>query len=236
MIERSLPAGSDHVVRVRCSERSDGDFAIDGDVGSLARARSRLAPGRWTWLTQTHGANVVLVDTLGARCGAKADASVTNCVGAVLSVQSADCAPVVFVSEASVAVAHAGWRGIVGGVILATLKVLRSVGGHEVDVLLGPCIAPANYQFGIADLDLVASVAGDSVRATTTDGFPALDIGAAVLAQCKQAGVSSFSVIGPSNNGNDHAAPFDTADKRWYSSRMRAEAQRQATVAWLERR
>lgn len=232
MIERSLCAGSDHVVRVRCSERSDGDFAIDSDSAQLNRTRNRLASGAWTWLTQMHGANVVLVDSHGAGCGTRADASVTNCVGAVLSVQTADCAPVVFVGKGLVAVAHAGWRGIVGGVVLETFAMLRSLGGDEVDVLLGPCIAPANYQFGITDLDRVASVVGDCVRATTQDGLPALDIPAAVSAQCEQAGAASFSVIGP----RGASAPFDTADQRWYSARSRAETQRQATVAWLELR
>ncbi len=232
MIERSLPAGSDHVVRVRCSERCDGDYAVHSNPEVLARARGYLAPGAWTWLQQVHGANVVVVDEPGAECGAPADASVTNCVDAVLSVQTADCAPLVLASESLVGLVHAGWRGIVEGVIGATFDSLRSFGGEEIHALLGPCISPAGYQFGLAELDLVASVAGDSVRSTTNDGLPALDLRAAVLAQCGEAGVSSFSVVGPRNS----ATPFDTADSRWYSHRTRGEPQRQATVAWLEKR
>lgn len=232
MIERSLPAGPDHVVRVRCSERCDGDYAVHSDPQVLARARRYLAPGPWTWLQQVHGANVVVVDEPGAKCAAPADASVTKCVDAVLSVQTADCAPLVLASESLVGLVHAGWRGIVEGVIGATFGSLRDLGGEEIHALLGPCIAPAGYQFGLAELDLVASVAGDSVRSTTTDGLPALDLGAAVLAQCGEAGVSSFSVVGPPKG----ATPFDTADSRWYSHRTRGESQRQTTVAWLEKR
>lgn len=232
MIERSLPAGPDHVVRVRCSERSDGNYAVHSDPELLASARSRLAPGHWTWLQQAHGANIVVVDEPGAQCGAIADAGVTRCVDAVLSVQTADCAPVVLAAESLLALVHAGWRGIVEGVIGATFDLLRSLGGDEVHALLGPCIAPAGYQFGRAELELVASVAGDSVRSTTSDGHLALDLRAAVSAQCGEAGVSSLSVVGPHNS----SAPFDTADNRWYSHRTRGESQRQATVAWLEKR
>ena len=232
MIERSLPAGPDRVVRVRCSERCDGDYAIYGDPAGLARARMKFAPGRWTWLQQIHGANVVVVDEPGAQCGAAADASVTKCVDAVLSVQTADCAPVVLASESLVGLVHAGWRGIVEGVIGATFDLLRCFGGEEIHALLGPCIAPAGYEFGLAELDLVASVAGDSVRSNTTEGLPALDLCAAVSAQCGDAGASSFSVVGPDKS----AAPFDTTDNRWFSHRTRGEPQRQTTVAWLEER
>lgn len=232
MIERSLPAGSGHVVRVRCSERLDGNFSVHSDPETLARARSWIAPGSWTWLQQVHGANVVVVDEPGARCAAPADASVTGCVEAVLSVQTADCAPLVLAAEGLVGLVHAGWRGIVEGVIGATFDVLRGLGGDEVHALLGPCIAPAGYQFGRAELDLVASVAGDCVRSITADGSPALDLPAAVSTQCRAAGVSSFSVVGPP----DSARPFDTADSRWFSHRTRGESERQATVAWLEKR
>ncbi|MDE0607020.1 MAG: polyphenol oxidase family protein [Acidimicrobiaceae bacterium] len=231
MIRRSLPAGSGHVVRVRCSERRDGDYSVHSDPETLARARNFLAPGSWTWLQQVHGASVVVVDAPGARCGASADASVTGCIDAVLSVQTADCASLVLAAEGLVGIVHAGWRGIVEGVIGATFDVLRRLGGEEVHALLGPCIAPASYQFGRADLDLVAAVVGDCVRSRTADGSLALDLPAAVSAQCNMAGVSSFSVVGPP----DSAKPFDTAGSRWYSHRTRGESERQATVAWLEK-
>lgn len=232
MIERSLPAGPDHVAWVRCSERCDGDYAVDNDPEVLDRARRQLRPGLWTWLQQVHGANVVLVDGPGAQCGASADASITKCVNVVLSVQTADCAPLALASKSMVGLVHAGWRGIVAGVIGATFDLLRSNGGDEVHALLGPCISPTGYQFGSVELDLVASVAGDSVRSTTTDGLPALDIRAAVSAQCADQGASSFSVVGPRNS----STPFDTADDRWYSQRTRGEYQRQTMVAWLEKR
>lgn len=232
MIERSLPAGDGHVVRVRCSERCDGDFSVDSDPEMLARARDSLAPGPWTWLQQVHGANAVVVDEPGARCAAPADASVTGCVEAVLSVQTADCAPLVLAAEGLVGIVHAGWRGIVEGVIGATFDVLHGLGGDEVHALLGPCIAPSGYRFGCAELDLVASAAGDCVRSRTADGAPALDLPAAVSAQCREAGVSSFSIVAPPGS----AMPFDTADSRWFSHRTRGESERQATVAWLEKR
>lgn len=231
MIERTLPAGPDHVVQVRCSERRDGNFAIDSDPDELARTQARLVAGQWTWLEQVHGANVVVVAAPGAQRGASADGCVTACVDARLSVQSADCAPLVLAADGLVGVVHAGWRGIVAGVVSAACDLLAELGGREQHALLGPCIAAADYQFGTAELDLVASVSGDRVRATTAEGLPALDLAEAVRAQCEQAGVASFSVVGPPRS----STPFNTCDRRWYSHRCRGEQQRQTTVAWLER-
>ena len=237
MIERTLPAGPDHVVRVRCSERRDGNFAIDSDPDELAQARARIAEGPWTWLKQVHGSNVVVVDEPGARSGEAADGCVTRCVGARMSVQTADCAPLVLASEGLVGLVHAGWRGIVAGVITATSDLLTELGGGEHHALLGPCIAAADYEFGAAELDLVASVAGDCVRSTTAEGLPALDLAAAVRAQCEDAGVASFQVVGPRHSTQTlNTTPFNTSDRRWYSHRCRGEQQRQTTVVWLERR
>ncbi|MCQ3805937.1 MAG: polyphenol oxidase family protein [Acidimicrobiaceae bacterium] len=232
MIERTLQAGRDHVVRVVCSERCDGDFAIDADPGELARARARLVSGQWTWLEQVHGSDIVVVHGPGARRGAAADGCVTGCVDARLSVQTADCAPLVLASEGLVGLVHAGWRGIVQRIVPAATDLLGALGGGRTHALLGPCIAASRYGFGAAELDLVASVAGDCVRSTTADGLPALDLAAAVRSQCEQAGVASFSVVGPPHSD----VPFDTSEDRWYSHRCRGERQRQATVAWLERR
>lgn len=252
MIERTLPAGTDHVVHVLCSERRDGDFAVDSDPDELARTRARLAAGPWTWLEQVHGSNVVVVDEPGARSGAVADGCVTGRVGARLSVQTADCAPLVLASEGLVGLVHAGWRGIVAGVVTAAAEVLSGLGGRRHHALLGPCIAARDYQFGPAELDLVASVAGDCVRATTAEGLPALDLAAAVRAQCEDAGVASFAVVGPPRSAESFnagtfnaepfngeplkAEPFNTADRRWFSHRCRGERQRQTTVVWLEQR
>ena len=59
-----------------------------------ARRRPRSSTDPWTWLRQVHGAGVVIVTEPGEHAGAQADAAVTAVPGAVLAVQTADCAPV----------------------------------------------------------------------------------------------------------------------------------------------
>lgn len=225
MIERLLPAGPQHHVRVRCSDRADGDFHVDLPSAELDRRRQAFAPGPWTWLRQVHGRRVATVASPGDAAGAEADGSVTRVPGAVLAVQSADCVPVVVAADGAVAVVHAGWRGVVEGVIDEAITALGSPPRSTLTAFVGPHIRAAHYAFGADDLETVAAVAGDGVRATTVDGLPALDMTAAVRSVLERCGVSSIEVV-----------DADTADAAWFSHRVRGDRQRQVTVAWLEER
>lgn len=223
MIERSLPAGPHHVVRVRFTDRADGDFHIDGPAESLADRRRTLVGGEWTWLRQVHGAEVVEVAVPGGGAGREADGSVTTATGAVLAVHTADCAPVVLAADGVVATAHVGWRGLVADVLGAVVTHVRDRGGDDVRALLGPCIHPAGYEFGEHDLTAVVAAVGPTARATTASGRPALDLPAAVRAGLSRAGVEHLDELGA-----------DTAGPGWFSHRTRGDEGRQVTVAWLE--
>ena len=211
----------------RFTDRSDGDLAVDADPTELAATRARVAPGAWTWLRQVHGADVVVVDAAGQHAGVRADASVTTVPGAVLAVNTADCAGVLLAARGPsgpvVGAAHAGWKGLVAGVLEATVEAMRSLGAQDVHWCLGPCISPAHYEFGGADLDLVADRYGDAVRGVTSDGTPALDLRAGLAAALTAAGA-----IGPA----DPTVPCTASEPRFYSWRARRDTGRQAAVIW----
>ncbi len=179
----------------------------------------------WTWLRQVHGAEVVTVTRPGEHAGARADAAVTAVPGAALAIGTADCVPVVLVADGAVGVAHAGWRGLLAGVVGATARALADLGRPPVRAVVGPCIRPADYEFGADDLDRVAARWGEGVRATTRHGHPALDVVAGVRAALAEVGVDDV----------DDEGRCTAADpSRWWSHRARADAGRMATVAWLE--
>jgi len=69
--------------------------------------------------------------------------------GVLLGVLTADCLPVLFCHPPSrtLGLAHAGWRGAVGGVAARVLKAM-DVPAEEVVAALGPCIRPCCYQVG----------------------------------------------------------------------------------------
>jgi YfiH family protein len=206
-------SGASLVPRFGWTARADGDLA-----GDLTLAR----PG-WTWLHQVHGADVVTVTTPGEHAGADADAAVTAVPGCVLAVRTADCAPVVLLGAASVAVVHAGWRGLLAGVVERAVAAMAGLGDAPRAAHLGPCIRVGCYEFDGPELDEVAARYGDAVRGATTWGTPAMDLPATVHAALAEAGVPEV-----------HDASGCTAcDARWYSHRARGEQGRFATTAWL---
>lgn len=185
-------------VRSSFSERGDGDLCIDADPAELTLRRQVVAPGEWTWLRQVHGGRVVEVAEPGDHAGAEADAAVTATPGAVLAVHTADCAPVLLASADGgvVGAAHAGWRGVVCGVLEETVAAMARLGATGISARVGPHIRARCYEFGADELDLVADRYGDAVRATTGWGTPALDVTAAVRAALRALDVTVVDLGG----------------------------------------
>ncbi|HMC67930.1 MAG TPA: polyphenol oxidase family protein, partial [Mycobacteriales bacterium] len=77
--------------------------------------------------------------------------------GCVLAVQVADCVPIALVAASAVGVVHAGWRGLVAGVVGKSVDAMRGLGATEIEAIVGPCIEPACYEFGASDLETVAA-------------------------------------------------------------------------------
>lgn len=127
------------------------------------------------FLDQVHGVRVHAASPADlAGPAPEADAAWTVERGLGLAVQVADCLPLLFaVSSASasaqpgVAAAHAGWRGLCGGVIEATVAALcGGTGAPESDlqVWLGPCIGPQRFEVGseVRDAFLQVQPAADA--------------------------------------------------------------------------
>ena len=183
----------------------------------------------WTNLHQVHGATVVTVDEPGAHCGVAADAAVSTVPGAALVVRTADCAPVTFSGRRAdgapvVGVAHAGWRGLVAGVLEATVDSMAWEGATAITATVGPHIRAHCYEFGLDDLDVAADRLGPDVRATTGWGSPALDVTAGIR-----------SVLGGLDVAVDDLGGCTACEPvRYFSHRARRDTGRHHTVAWIE--
>lgn len=130
-----------------------GDHVSD-DPAHVAENRHRLADwagvsgDAFCWLEQVHGTDVVSVRPNGP-LRPQADASVTRDHGVVCTVLTADCLPVLFCSRdgSQVGAAHAGWRGLCGGVLENTLNAFEC-SPAEVMAWLGPAIGPQAFEVG----------------------------------------------------------------------------------------
>lgn len=137
---------------------------VGDDPAAVAINRARVQDwigARPVRLDQVHGVAVQALEDLdvagspGSSGSAVpvADASVCGRPGLACEVQVADCLPVLFADRQgrAVAAAHAGWRGLAGGVLDHTLAALRQrhgVTSDQVECWLGPCIGPDAFEVG----------------------------------------------------------------------------------------
>lgn len=100
------------------------------------------------WLEQVHGTSVHSVSGL-LQEPVMADASVTSVPAQACVIMTADCLPVLFWSHdgSEVAAAHAGWRGLLTGVLENSLKAMTSPNQH-ISAWLGPAIGPKAFEVG----------------------------------------------------------------------------------------
>lgn len=200
----------------------------DDDAGAVADNRARLRralglPAEPAWLDQVHGIRVGDADR---PIRESADAAIGCLPDTVCAVLTADCLPVVFCDRAGSCwgAAHAGWRGLAGGVLEATVAALPAP-PSELLAWLGPSIGPANFEVG-ADVRaaFVDACADDFVafRPGARQGKFLTDIYALARSRLARAGVTAVYGGG--------LCTID--DARFYSYRRAPVTGRMATLVW----
>lgn len=185
------------------------------------------------WLSQVHGANAV-----PAGVGSpypQADASWTRVVGQACAVLTADCLPVLFCNRQGtiVAAAHAGWRGMIMGVLEATIAAM-SVPPGDILAWLGPAIGPAAFEVGPevksqflrgCNTEQQQRMAACFRPHSVTEGHYFADLYA--LARARLASVGVVRVF-----GGEHCTFSDP--ERFYSYRRDGKTGRMASLIYLK--
>ncbi len=142
---------------LNCGPGSGDDAAAVAE--NRARVAAALGGGDILSLYQVHGAGCLSVDAPFDQNAErpKVDALVTDQPGLLLSILTADCAPVLFYGESAagkpvIGAAHAGWRGVLGGVLESTLHAMAHKGAvaERITAAIGPCIAKRSYEVSLA--------------------------------------------------------------------------------------
>jgi YfiH family protein len=143
------------------------------------------APGV-AWAKQVHSATVLTAHEPGLQ--GEGDALVTDRDGLALCVITADCVPVLLSGPGGLAAVHAGWRGIAGCIIPATLSGLSGpLSGWTAWV--GPAIGACCYEVGPEVAEQVAAASDAAAVQAGPAGKPHLDLHEAVRRQLAAAGV-----------------------------------------------
>ena len=156
-----------------------------GDSPYCVKANRRLLTEKLgaepVWLRQVHSVRAVKASEILSPDTTEADAVYTSDVNIPCGVLTADCVPVLFCDDQGRAVgaAHAGWKGLVNGVLQATVNAMRAeIGNPEARILalIGPHIRPENFQIhsDVADCYLsseLRNAAGDGLVRTGEDTY-----------------------------------------------------------------
>jgi len=162
-----------------------------------------LPPGSAVqWLSQVHGTDVV--EAAGGGEFPDADASWSRSPGRACAVLTADCLPVLFSSRAGAVVgaAHAGWRGLLGGVLERTVGAM-AVDPEQLLAWLGPAIGPLAFEVGPEVRSAFIDAAPSALQAATRACFVSVGAGPGhyhadlyALARLRLAALGSVAVYG----------------------------------------
>jgi len=214
-----------------------GDHVGDDPV-AVARNRALLRaslPSDPVWLKQVHGNIVADADrTVGVP---DADAAVARKSGVICAVMTADCLPLLLCDEAGtvVAAAHAGWRGLAGGVVEATVKAMN-VAPERLLVWLGPAIGPSAFEVG--DEVRLAFMAHDPQAAKAFVPSPSLRTQDSALGTKKWLADiyllarQRLTMLGVKQVYGGGLCTYTDAE-RFYSYRRDQAAGRMASLIWL---
>jgi hypothetical protein len=157
-----------------------GDDPVD--VLQNRRLLRSILPADPRWLKQIHGVTVSTPASRNASVNGpfEADASVTNSPNEVLAILTADCIPVLFASKNGdvIGAAHAGWRGLSGGVLENTIREMRTLSKgltpQDITAWMGPAIGPTAFEVGEDVLEAFSSHSQNILSAAfkSIDGSP----------------------------------------------------------------
>lgn len=186
-------------------------------------------PAEPAWLTQVHGTTVI--DAAQVQDAPQADASFTTKPGVVCAIMTADCLPVLFADAEGRAVgaAHAGWRGLAGGILENTVAAMREAGAGNLLAYLGPAIGP--QQFEVGEDVMQAFVAKD---ASMQAAFKAIDARPGkYLADIYQLARLTLANVGVTQVSGGNFCTVSEPE-RFYSFRRDGVTGRMGSFIWLE--
>lgn len=194
-------------------------------VASNRQRLNRFVPTEPVWMRQIHGTKVI--DAAEAGCLPEADAALARTRDSVCCVMTADCLPVLLCDREGtvVAAAHAGWRGLMQGVIEATISHMQ-VPPAELLAWLGPAIGPQAFEVGDEVREGFINRQADAAQAfiAHAEGKWLADIYLLARQRLQAAGVSQI-------HGGQFCTYTDST--RFFSYRRDKVTGRMASLIWL---
>jgi polyphenol oxidase len=239
--------------RVFVGKRSSINFAKHVGPQSLVDAnRKRLSTQigcQIQWLKQVHGTQIYEVTKdeandahVAPTVDPTADAALTSEPGIALAIMTADCLPVMFADRRArlVGAAHAGWRGLLGGVLDKTLEIFlqRGIEGAEIAAYIGPSIGVTAFEVGdevklafLKAAKLDETLATQAAFVANGEGRWLANLPGLAAIRLKRYGVELNQELIECTYSN----PANYFSYRYFCHHPEAEDGRQVTLIWMNR-
>ena len=175
------------------------------------------------WLNQTHSTRCVTIEEDDFR---DADAAITRIPQQPLVIMTADCLPILLCDQQGqeIAAIHAGWRGLLNGIIENTLKKMKS---KSLFAWIGPAICGQCFEVG------------DEIEQQFTDKYQFTRSAFRTLHNKNHADLSLIAELilnynGVSNVTQSNSCTFEGINK-YYSYRRTPQTGRIATLIWFNK-
>lgn len=126
---------------------NDDPIAVKKNINLLCKELNLKTPP--TWLTQVHGTDVIHIENYPQDSYPEADASYTQQKQQICAVLTADCVPILVCDKngTEIAAIHAGWQGLLAGVIDPAIQIFKN-SAENLFAWLGPAIGPRAFVVG----------------------------------------------------------------------------------------
>lgn len=187
-----------------------------------------LLPNEPRWLSQVHGVDVADTRSLSGDLTPIADGTYSDLLNEVCCVMTADCLPVLMCNAqgTQVAAVHAGWRGLLGGIL--EVAVSKFDKEDALLVYLGPAIGPGAFEVGpeVRDGFISENIECEvAFKPSSNEGKWLADIYQLAKIRLKLTGVNDIF-------GGDYCTYSD--QERFFSYRRDGQTGRMASCIWIE--
>ena len=196
-----------------------GDNEADVLKNRRELIRSLSLPNEPAWLEQTHSTDAVIVENETNRT---ADAAITRIKQQPLVIMTADCLPILLCNRegTEIAAIHAGWRGLLNGIVENTLKKMQTPSANLL-AWIGPAICQQCYKTSSEVKEAYLKQ-----YPFTTGAFDDLQANLPKLAELILNSAGVLSIF------QSNACTFELKNK-FYSYRRQSQTGRIATIIWF---
>jgi len=177
------------------------------------------------WLKQVHGTDIIHASTWHPN--SEADAIYSNQPAQVCTIMTADCLPVLLTDKQGkqVAAAHAGWRGLLNGILENTVSQFSGA-RDDILVWLGPAIGPEQFEVGQEVYDAFTAHSNDAKQAFKFSGDTHYVADIYLLAKQRLLALGIKQIY-----GGDFCTV--TEEQRFFSYRRDGVTGRMASLIWI---